>query len=138
MIGCKQETPHGLKMKTKMRNWWENFPLGEAATLAFWNFAIVAFIGGAALMAKGIIDKETAPQCAPYYRVTDPRVNAVLFLQRLQEEGLFNPDTDTIKDFAWVSEGGELRFMVALDTGIYSAVPCYTEDQAIFQDLRVE
>ncbi len=125
-------------MKNRMRNWWENFPLGEAATLAFWNFVLVGFIGGAAWMAKGIIEKETAPECAAYYRVTDPRVNAVLFLQRLQEEGLFNPDTDTIKDFAWVSEGGELRFMIALDTGVYSAVPCYTEDQAIFQDLRVD
>jgi len=125
-------------MKSRVRNWWEKFPLGEAATLAFWNFALVAFIGGAAWMAKGIIEKETAPECAAYYRVSDPRVNAVLFLQRLEEEGLFNPDTDTIKDFAWVSAGGELRFMLALDTGVYSAVPCYTEDQAIFQDLREE
>jgi len=125
-------------MKTRVRNWWENFPLGEAATLAFWNFALVAFIGGAAFLAKGIIEKEQAPECAASYRVSDPRVNAVLFLERLQEEGLFNPDTDTIEDFAWVSEGGELRFMVALDSGVYSAVPCYTVDQAIFQDLRVE
>jgi hypothetical protein len=125
-------------MRSRLRSWWENFPLGEAATLAFWNFALIAFVGGAAWLAKGIIEKEKGPECAEYYRVTDPRINAVLFLERLQEEGLFDPKTDNIKDFAWVSEGGKLRFMVALDTGVYSAIACYTEDQAIFQDLRVE
>ena len=125
-------------MRAKLRNWWENFPLGEAVSLAFWNFAVVVFIAGAALMAKGIIDKESRLECAENYRVTDPRINAVLFLQKLQEEGMFDPETDTVKDFAWVSEGGELRFMVALDTGIYSAIACYMGDQAIFRDLRVE
>ena len=125
-------------MRARFRNWWENFPLGEAASLAFWNFALVAFLGGAAWMTKGIIEKTNGRECATTYRVSDPRVNAVMFLQQLQDEGLFNPETDTVKDFAWVSAGGELRFMVALDTGIYSAVACYTKDQAIFQDLRVE
>ena len=125
-------------MKTRVQNWWEKFPLGEAATLAFWNFALIAFLGGAAWMAKGIIEKETTPTCAEYYRVTDPRLNAVLFLENLEKEGLFDPETDEIKDFAWVSDGGKLRFMVALDTGIYSATACYTEKEAIFQDLKVE
>lgn len=126
------------KMKVGLRTWWENFPLGEAATLAFWNFALVAFLGGGAWMAKGIIEKQKGPECAEYYRVTDPRINAVLFLQLLEEEGMFDPDTDTIRDFAWVAERGELRFMVVLDTGIYSAVACYAEDQTIFKDLRAE
>ena len=125
-------------MKARMRKWWKSIPLGEAATLAFWNFALIAFLGGAAWMAKGIIEKEKGPECADSYRVTDPRINAVLFLQSLEEEGLFDPETDNLKDFAWVSEGGELRFMVALDSGVYSAVACYTEKEAIFKDVKVE
>ena len=89
-------------------------------------------------MAKGIIEQEQGAQCAEMYRVTDPRVNAVLFLQDLKQEGLFDPERDSIQDFAWVYDRGELRFMVALDTGVYSAVACYQEDGTSFEDLQIQ
>jgi hypothetical protein len=125
-------------MREIIQNWWANHSVGETATLAFWNLALVAFIGGAAWMAKGIINNYMGPDCAETFRVTDPRLNAVLFLQDLEEQGLFNPEADAIQDFAWVYEGGQLRFMVALDTGMYTATACYTDGKALFQDLQLQ
>jgi len=104
----------------------------------FWNLALVAFIGGAAWMAKGIIQNSMGPDCADTFRVTDPRLNAVLFLQDLEEQGLFNPEADAIEDFAWVYEGGQLRFMIATNTGMYTATACYADGKALFQDLQLQ
>lgn len=125
-------------MNADLQNRWQNLHLGETATLAFWNLALIGFLTGAVFLTKGIIDNNSGPSCADTYRVTDPRLNAVLFLQDLEEQGLFDPENDAIEDFAWVYEGGQLRFMVALDTGIYTAIACYTDGQALFQDLEVQ
>jgi len=125
-------------MRERVQSWWEGHSVGQTASLVFWNLALVAFIGGAAWMAKGIIQNNLGPDCAETFRVTDPRLNAVLFLQDLQEQGLFNPEVDAIQDFAWVYEGGQLRFMVALDTGLYTATACYADGKALFQDLQVQ
>lgn len=125
-------------MREKIQSWSENHSVGEIATLAFWNLTIVAFIGGAAWMAKVVIENNLSPDCAETYRVTDPRLNALLFLQDLEEQGLFNPERDAIQDFAWVYEGGQLRFMVALNTGMYTATACYADGKALFQDLQVQ
>ncbi|MFQ5921511.1 MAG: hypothetical protein ACE5M4_01570 [Anaerolineales bacterium] len=125
-------------MSERIQNWWENHSVSETATLAFWNLALVAFIGGAAWMAKGIIENNLGPDCAETYRVTDPRLNAVLFLQDLEEQGFFSPERDEIKDFAWVYESGQLRFMVALTTRMYTATACYADGKALFQDLQIQ
>jgi hypothetical protein len=125
-------------MNEKIQNWWESHSVGETATLVFWNLALVAFIGGAAWMAKGIIQNNIGPDCADTFRVTDPRLNAVLFLQDLEEQGLFNPEADAIEDFAWVYDGGQLRFMIATNTGMYTATACYTDGKALFQDLQLQ
>ena len=125
-------------MRESIRGLWENKSVTETATLAFWNLALIAFIAGAAWMAKGVITNALGPDCAETYRVTDPRLNAVLFLQDLEEQGLFNPERDALQDFAWVYEAGQLRFMVTLSTGMYTATACYSEGKAIFQDLEVE
>ncbi|MFQ5943497.1 MAG: hypothetical protein ACE5JF_08090 [Anaerolineales bacterium] len=125
-------------MRERFQIWWENHSASETATLVFWNLALVAFIGGAAWMAKGIIQNNLGPDCAETFRITDPRLNAVLFLQDLEQQGLFNPEKDAIQDFAWVYEAGQLRFMVALDTGMYTATACYADGKAMFQDLQVQ
>lgn len=125
-------------MSEKIQNWLENHSTSETATLVFWNLALVAFIGGAAWMAKGIIQNNIGPDCAEAYRVTDPRLNAILFLADLEEQGLFNPDSDAIQDFAWVYAGGQLRFMISLDTGMYTATACYSDGKALFQDVQLE
>ncbi len=125
-------------MRTDFKSWLENRSFRETATIAFWNLALVAFIGGAAWMAKGIIENNLGPDCAETFRITDPRLNAVLFLQDLEEQGLFNPENDAIQDFAWVYDGGQLRFMVALNTGMYSATACYADGKAVFRDLQVK
>jgi hypothetical protein len=125
-------------MGEKIRNWWENHSAGETATLVFWNLALVAFIGGAAWMVKGIVQNNLGPDCADTFRVTDPRLNAVLFLQDLEEQGLFNPEADAIEDFAWVYDGGQLRFMIATSTGMYTASACYADGKALFQDLQLQ
>lgn len=125
-------------MKEKIQNWSADHSVSETATLVFWNLALVAFIGGAAWMAKGIIENKTGPDCAETFRVTDPRLNAILFLQDLEEQGLFNPEQDAIQDFAWVYDGGQLRFMVALNTGMYTATTCYADGKALFQDLQMQ
>ncbi|MEE9216035.1 MAG: hypothetical protein V3U32_01240 [Anaerolineales bacterium] len=125
-------------MKEKIQNWSADHSVSETATLVFWNLALVAFIGGAAWMAKGIIENNTGPDCAETFRVTDPRLNAILFLQDLEEQGLFNPEQDAIQDFAWVYDGGQLRFMVALNTGMYTATACYADGKALFQDLQMQ
>ncbi|TDI83662.1 MAG: hypothetical protein E2O74_06450 [Chloroflexi bacterium] len=119
-------------------NWWENHSVGETATLAFWNLALVAFIGGAAWTAKVVMENNQSPDCAETYRVTDPRLNAVLFLQDLEDLGLFDPDRDAIEDFAWVYESGQLRFMVALNSGRYTATACYADGKALFHDLQFQ
>jgi hypothetical protein len=72
-------------MREVIQNWWANHSVGETATLAFWNLALVAFIGGAAWMAKGIIQNYTGPDCAETFRVTDPRLNAILFATRMEK-----------------------------------------------------
>lgn len=125
-------------MIERFQSWSENHSAGETASLVFWNLALVVFIGGAAWMAKGIIQNSQNPDCAETFRITDPRLNAILFLSDLQEQGLFNPDTDAIQDFAWVYDGGQLRFMISLDTGMYTAIACYSEGKALFQDVRLE
>ena len=125
-------------MREKVQDWWENNSVGETATLVFWNLAIVAFIGGAAWMAKIVVENSLGPNCAETFRVSDPRLNAVLFLQDLEAQGLFNPERDAIQDFAWVYEGGQLRFMVALNTGMYTATACYFDGKALFQDLQIQ
>lgn len=125
-------------MKARIRNWWMNFPLGEAASLAFWNLTIVAFVGGAIWMARGLLDGQPRAECAEMYRVTDPGTNAVLFLHDLEQQGLFDPQNDIIQDYAWVYDAGELRIMIALDSGVYSAVACYEQDGATFLDLKVQ
>jgi hypothetical protein len=124
-------------MSARIRDWWREFPLGEAATLAFWNLALVAFLGGAIWIGKGFLENTPTRECAEIYRVTDPQLNAILFLDDLESEGLFDPEQDVIQDFAWVYEGGELRFMVALNSGVYSGVACYTEGEASFTDLQL-
>ncbi|MFV1857753.1 MAG: hypothetical protein ACC647_00175 [Anaerolineales bacterium] len=125
-------------MRENIQNWWENHSATETATLVFWNLAIVAFIGGGAWMAKGVIENSLGPDCAETYRVTDPRLNAVLFLQDLEQQGLFNPARDAIQDFAWVYEDGQLRFMLAMSTGTYTATACYADGKALFQDLQIQ
>ena len=125
-------------MNEKIQNWWANHSAGETATLVFWNLALVVFIGGAAWMAKGIIQNYSGPDCADTFRVTDPRLNAVLFLQDLEEQGLFNPESDAIEDFAWVYDGGQLRFMIATNNGMYTATACYADGKAVFQDLQLQ
>ena len=125
-------------MKEKIQNWSADHSVSETATLVFWNLALVGFIGGAAWMAKGIIENNTGPDCAETFRVTDPRLNAILFLQDLEEQGLFNPEQDAVQDFAWVYDGGQLRFMVALNTGMYTATACYADGKALFQDLQMQ
>ncbi len=125
-------------MRVRIWNWWENHSVGETATLAFWNLALVAFIGGAAWTAKVVMENNQSPDCAETYRVTDPRLNAVLFLQDLEDLGLFDPDRDAIEDFAWVYESGQLRFMVALNSGRYTATACYADGKALFHDLQFQ
>ena len=125
-------------MIVRIWNWWENHSLGETATLAFWNIALVVFIGGAAWTAKTVVENNQRPDCAETYRVTDPRLNAVLFLQDLEDLGLFDPDRDAIQDFAWVYESGQLRFMVTLNSGMYTATACYAEGNALFHDLQFQ
>ena len=125
-------------MKEKFSNWSSNHSASETATLAFWNIMLVVFIGGAGWMAKGIIQNNMGPDCAETFRVTDPRLNAILFLKDLEEQGLFNPESDAIKDFAWVYDGGQLRFMIALNSGMYTATACYTDGKALFQDLQLQ
>ncbi len=125
-------------MRVRIWNWWENHSVGETATLAFWNLALVAFIGGAAWTAKVVMENNQGPDCAETYRVTDPRLNAVLFLQDLEDLGLFDPDRDAIEDFAWVYESGQLRFMVALNSGRYTATACYADGKALFHDLQFQ
>ena len=78
-------------MREKFSNWSANHSASETATLAFWNIMLVVFIGGAGWMAKGIIQNNMGPDCAETFRVTDPRLNAILFLKDLEEQGLFNP-----------------------------------------------
>ncbi len=123
-------------MKSRLQNWWQDFPLGEAASLLFWNLTIVGFVVGAVWMARRIQTDQQTSTCAELYRVTDPGVNVVLFLQDLEQQGLFDPKSDMVHDYAWVYNGGELRFMVQLDSGVYSAVACYSEDGAHFEDLQ--
>lgn len=125
-------------MRARIQNWLQGTSVGETATLAFWNLALIAFIGGAAWMAKGIIVGDAGPDCAETYRVTDPRLNAVLFLQDLEDQGLFDPERDAIQDFAWILEGGQLRFMMALDSGRYTATACYADGKALFHDLKIQ
>ncbi len=125
-------------MREKFSNWSANHSASETATLAFWNIMLVAFIGGAGWMAKGIIQNNVGPDCAETFRVTDPRLNAILFLEDLEEQGLFNPESDAIQDFAWVYDGGQLRFMIALNSGMYTATACYSEGKALFQDLQLQ
>ena len=125
-------------MMEKFTNWSANHSASETATLAFWNIVLVAFIGGAGWMAKGVIQNNVGPDCAETFRVTDPRLNAVLFLQDLEEQGLFNPESDAIQDFAWVYDGGQLRFMIALNSGKYTATACYADGKALFQDLQLQ
>lgn len=125
-------------MKARISNWWRSFPLGEAASLAFWNLTIVAFIGGAIWMARGVLTGQNQSQCAEMYRVTDPTTNAVLFLKDLEQQGLYDPKQDAVQDFAWVYDGGELRIMIALNSGVYSAMPCYRQEGATFLDLKVQ
>lgn len=125
-------------MIEKFNNWSANHSASETATLAFWNIMLVAFIGGAGWMAKGIIQNNMGPDCAETFRVTDPRLNAILFLEDLEEQGLFNPESDAIQDFAWVYDGGQLRFMIALNSGMYTATACYADGKALFQDLKLQ
>ncbi len=125
-------------MIEKFNNWSANHSASETATLAFWNVMLVAFIGGAGWMAKGIIQNNMGPDCAETFRVTDPRLNAILFLEDLEEQGLFNPESDAIQDFAWVYDGGQLRFMIALNSGKYTATACYADGKALFQDLQLQ
>ncbi len=125
-------------MIEKFNNWSANHSASETATLAFWNIMLVAFIGGAGWMAKGIIQNNMGPDCAETFRVTDPRLNAILFLEDLEEQGLFNPESDAIQDFAWVYDGGQLRFMIALNSGKYTATACYADGKALFQDLQLQ
>jgi len=125
-------------MREKFSNWSANHSASETATLAFWNIMLVVFIGGAGWMAKGIIQNNMGPDCAETFRVTDPRLNAILFLKDLEEQGLFNPESDAIQDFAWVYDGGQLRFMIALNSGMYTATACYTDGKALFQDLQLQ
>ncbi len=125
-------------MREKFTNWSASHSASETATLAFWNIVLVVFLGGAGWMAKGIIQNNMVPDCAETFRITDPRLNAILFLSDLQEQGLFNPNTDAIEDFAWVYDGGQLPFMISLDTGMYTATACYSEGKALFQDVRLE
>lgn len=127
-----------MGMKARLKNWWTNFPFGEAAGLAFWNLTILAFLGGAVWMTRAAIDQRGASQCAEMYRVTDPGANTMLFLKDLEQQGLFDPDQDHVQDFAWVYDGGELRLMVALDTGVFSAVACYDQNGATFLDLKAQ
>lgn len=124
-------------MIARINNWWKEFPLGEAASLAFWNLALIAFLGGAIWLAGGLVKDASVDRCAEMYRVTDPQVNAILFLQNLEERGLFDPEHDVIQDFAWVYVGRELRFMVALDSGVYSGIACYREGKATFLDVEL-
>lgn len=123
-------------MGERLQNGWLRFLAGDTATIAFWNLAFVAFIGSAGWMAKGVIERQLEPQCAETYRVSDPRLNAVLFLRDLEEEGHFDPELDKLEDFAWVYDGGQLRFMVTFEKGVYSAVACYADGIAEFRDLR--
>ena len=125
-------------MREKFQNWSASHSASETATLAFWNIVLVVFIGGAGWMAKGIIQNNMGPDCAETYRVTDPRLNAILFLEDLEEQGLFNPESDAIQDFAWVYDGGQLRFMIALNSGMYTATACYADGKALFQDLQLQ
>ena len=125
-------------MREKFQNWSANHSASETATLAFWNIVLVVFIGGAGWMAKGIIQNNMGPDCAETFRVTDPRLNAILFLNDLEEQGLFNPESDAIQDFAWVYDSGQLRFMIALNSGMYTATACYADGKAIFQDLQLQ
>lgn len=125
-------------MRARIQNWLEGTSVSETATLLFWNLALIAFIGGAAWMAKGIIAGNAGPICAETYRVTDPRLNAMLFLQDLEEQGLFDPERDAIQDFAWILEGGQLRFMIALNSSRYTATACYADGKALFHDLQIQ
>jgi hypothetical protein len=125
-------------MREKLQNWSASHSASETATLAFWNIVLVVFIGGAGWMAKGVIQNNMGPDCAETFRVTDPRLNAILFLEDLEEQGLFNPESDAIQDFAWVYDGGQLRFMIALNSGMYTATACYTDGKALFQDLQLQ
>ena len=125
-------------MREKFQNWSANHSASETATLAFWNIVLVVFIGGAGWMAKGIIQNNMGPDCAETFRVTDPRLNAILFLNDLEEQGLFHPESDAIQDFAWVYDSGQLRFMIALNSGMYTATACYADGKAIFQDLQLQ
>lgn len=125
-------------MREKFSNWSANHSASETVTLAFWNIMLVVFIGSAGWMAKGIIQNNVGPDCADTFRVTDPRLNAILFLEDLEEQGLFNPESDAIQDFAWVYDGGQLRFMIALNSGMYTATACYSEGKALFQDLQLQ
>ncbi len=125
-------------MREKFQNWSASHSASETATLAFWNIVLVVFIGGAGWMAKGIIQNNMGPDCAESFRVTDPRLNAILFLEDLEEQGLFNPESDAIQDFAWVYDGGQLRFMIALNSGMYTATACYADGKALFQDLQLQ
>ena len=125
-------------MIEKFQNWSANRSTSETATLAFWNIVLVVFIGGAGWMGKGIIQSNMGPDCAETFRVTDPRLNAILFLEDLEQQGLFNPELDAIQDFAWVYDGGQLRFMIALNSGNYTAIACYADGKALFQDLQLQ
>ena len=125
-------------MREKFSNWSANHSASETVTLAFWNIMLVVFIGSAGWMAKGIIQNNVGPDCADTFRVTDPRLNAILFLEDLEEQGLFNPESDAIQDFAWVYDGGQLRFMIALNSGMYTATACYSDGKALFQDLQLQ
>ena len=125
-------------MRENFSNWSANHSASETVTLAFWNIMLVVFIGSAGWMAKGIIQNNVGPDCAETFRVTDPRLNAILFLEDLEEQGLFNPESDAIQDFAWVYDGGQLRFMIALNSGMYTATACYADGKALFQDLKLQ
>ena len=104
--------------------------------LLFWNLLFIAFIAGAIWMGFGIIHGANSQACIEDFRVTDPQINALLFLRELQTQGLFDPTINNVEDFAWIYNGGELRIMVALDTGTYSGVACYTENSTSFQDIQ--
>ena len=123
-------------MKTNIRKWWAGQPVIEMLPLLFWNLLFIAFIAGAVWMASGIIQGRNSQACIEDFRVTDPQINALLFLRELETQGLFDPAINSVEDFAWIYNGGELRIMVALDTAIYSGVACYTESATSFQDIQ--
>ncbi len=123
-------------MKTRLSNLLDRLSFGETAHLIFWNLIIVAFLAGTGYMASSLIRKTHTSGCIEDFRVTDPQINALLLLRELKEQGLFDPTTNSVEDFAWIYHGGELRIMVALDSGIYSALACYTEDSTSFLDIQ--